>query len=58
MIKQIDFLWFTFDESMISEIVSDVAPRFIAPESDLDISFTLCPLYSAWAASIIVGVGL
>ena len=56
--KQIDFRFFVLDESMISAIVSEVAPRLTAPESDLDISLTLWPLYKACAASIMVGVGL
>ena len=38
--KQIDFLCSSFDRLIISEIVSEVAPRLIVPESDLDISLT------------------
>jgi len=41
VMKQIDFLFSNLDWSIISEIVSEVAPRLIVPESDLDISLTL-----------------
>ena len=58
VIKQIDFLLFLFEKSIISEIQFDVTDKFSAPESLLEISETLCFLYRAVAASIIVGVGL
>ena len=35
-----------------------VSLKFLALASLLEISFTLCPVYKACAASIIVGVGL
>jgi hypothetical protein len=35
-----------------------VLNKLFSPASYLVMSSTLCPLYSAWAASIIVGVGL
>src|SRR5690606_33764654 len=56
--KQIDFCCAVFECSIISAIAADVLLRFIAPESDREISRTLCPLYNACAASMIVGVGL
>jgi len=54
--KQIDFLDFFFEYSIISDIVFDVSLRFIAPHHSGYFTNRM-PLYKAIAASIIVGVG-
>ena len=45
--KQIDFKFLDFEVSITELIQSAVLDRFIIPESDRVISFTLCPLYNA-----------
>ena len=54
--KQIDFSCLSFDPSIICEIAFVVTARF-SSASFFAISATVCPLYNALAASMIVGVG-
>ena len=55
--KQIDFKWSLSYRAMTFEMASDVEVKLIALASLREIAFAECPLYNAWAASTMVGVG-